>query len=293
MRVLILGGNGMLGHKLVQNWRERFDVWTTLRGSFNDVKRFGFFDENQTLSRVEAQKFDSIIEAFEIVRPNVIVNCIGIIKQLPSSKNIVSTLEVNAIFPQRLAKLAQTQNARLITLSTDCVFSGERGNYGETDVPDATDLYGQSKHWGEISGENCLTLRTSIIGRELETSHSLVEWILSNSGGKVKGFTEAIYSGFPTIILAEILANVIENHPELNGVWHVASEPISKFELLKLIRDVFDVSIEIEPYGDFQIDRSLNADKFRAATNFVSQTWREMVYKMAIDKDIYDKWREI
>ncbi|MBC7796213.1 MAG: SDR family NAD(P)-dependent oxidoreductase, partial [Pyrinomonadaceae bacterium] len=162
-----------------------------------------------------------------------------------------------------------------------------------TDVADATDLYGQSKHWGEITGENCLTLRTSIIGRELETSHSLVEWFLSNRGGKVKGFTEAIYSGFPTVVLAEILANIIENHLDLNGVWHVASEPISKFELLKLIRDAFDVSIEIEPYNDFQIDRSLNADKFCAATNFVSQTWREMVYKMAIDKDIYDKWREI
>ena len=272
----------MLGHQLVKSWSERFDVWTTLRGDFSSVERFGIFDQKKTIENVSAENFDSIVKAFSIARPQIVVNCIGVIKQLKTSKDPIPTLTINSIFPHRAANLCRASGARFITLSTDCVFSGMRGNYSDADAPDATDLYGQSKHWGEVEGENWLTIRTAIIGRELGTAHSLVDWFLSNRGGRVKGFTKAIYTGFPTIVLADILGNVIENYKELSGLWHVSSEPINKYELLRLINDAFDAIIEIEPFEDFYCDRSLDSTRFRQATNFKPETWKEMVKRMSL-----------
>lgn len=282
MRILILGGAGMLGHQLVKSWGERFDVWTTLRGGFESVEKFGILTKEKTITNVSAENFDSVVNAFATVKPNVVVNCIGVIKQLKSSKDPIITLTVNSIFPHRVAKLCQTAGARFVTLSTDCVFSGKQGNYSETDVPDATDLYGQSKRWGEVDAENCLTLRTSIIGRELGTAHSLVDWFLSNRGKNetVKGFTKAIYSGFPTVVFANIMADIIENHPNLTGVWQVSSEPINKYELLKLVNQAYNAGIEIEPFEDFHCDRSLDSTRFREATGFKPQSWTEMIKAM-------------
>ena len=290
-RILILGGSGMLGHKLVQMWRERFDVFATLRGNSERFAKYGIFDSSKTLTNVSAEDFDTVVKAFTAAKPDVVVNCIGVIKQLETAKDPIPTLTVNAIFPHRLAKLCQTAGARLITLSTDCVFSGQKGNYAENETPDATDLYGQSKRWGEVAGENCLTVRSSIIGREIDSAHSLVEWFLSNRGGRVRGFTNAIYSGFPTVVMADILADLIENHPDLNGLWQISSDPINKFELIKLINEVFDAGIEIEPYEDFYCDRSLNSDRFRREINFAPQSWSEMVRRMAADSTPYDEWR--
>lgn len=283
MRVLILGGSGMLGHQLVKSWHGRFDVWATLRGDFSGVRQYDFFDERKIISRVSAENFDSVVNAFSVVKPQIVVNCIGVIKQLKTAKDPIPTLTINSIFPHRVAKLCQALGARFITLSTDCVFSGTRGNYTEDDTPDATDLYGQSKRWGEVEGENCLTLRTSIIGRELGTAHSLVDWFLSNRGKNetVKGFTRAIYTGFPTVVFADILAGIIENHPDLTGVWQVSSEPINKYELLKLVNQEYNASIEIEPFDDFHCDRSLDSTRFRRETGFQPKSWQEMIKAMA------------
>lgn len=281
LRVLILGGSGMLGHQLVQSWARRFDVWATLRGSFAGVERFGFFEREKIIENVSADNFDSVVNAFAVVRPDIVVNCIGVIKQLKTAKDPIPTLLTNSIFPHRVAALCRAAGARFITVSTDCVFSGERGNYSEADTPDAADLYGRSKNLGEVDAENCLTIRTSIIGRELGTAHSLVDWFLSNRGGRVRGFTGAIYTGFPTVVMGEILANIIENHPNLHGVYHVSSEPINKYELLKLINQAYKAEIEIEPFDDFHCDRSLDSTKFRAETNFQPQSWAEMIKRMA------------
>ncbi len=227
----------------------------------------------------------------DVFKPDVIINAVGIIKQLPTSKEVVETLKINSIFPHQLAQIAQASGARLITISTDCVFNGRKGNYTEKDISDAEDLYGRSKNLGEVSAPGCLTLRTSIIGRELQTSHSLVEWFLSNRGKKVKGYTEAIYSGFPTIILADIITDLIENHKNLQGLYHVSSETISKFDLLCLLKDFYKVPIEIEPYADFEIDRSLDSSKFRKETGFAPLGWEEMIEKMAQDPTPYDNFR--
>ena len=293
MRILVIGGTGMLGHKLVQQWRDKFEVRATIRSDALKFVSAGLLKTEEIVNEVEVENPKSVVNAVKSARPDVIVNCAGIIKQLPTSKNVIKTLTVNSIFPHQLAEIAAVNNARLITVSTDCVFSGRKGNYTEADVSDAEDVYGKSKNLGEIEAENCLTLRTSIIGREAESSHSLVEWFLSNrGGGKVKGFTNAIYSGFPTIVLAEIMSDLILNHKNLSGLYHVSSEPIDKYKLLCLIRDSYSADIEIEPFEDFKLDRSLDSTKFRRATGFAPESWEEMIGKMSADPTPYEKIRK-
>ena len=291
MKVLIFGGAGMLGHKLVQVLGEHFDVSYTLRGGFDSAARFGILPQAKCIENVDVTSGSSVRKVVEAQRPDVVINAVGVIKQRPSANDVITTLETNSIFPQRLATLAAEHSFRLITVSTDCVFSGSRGMYREQDVPDALDLYGQSKHWGEVSGKNCLTLRTSIIGRELSSGHSLIEWFLGNENQTVKGFRKAIYSGFPTIVFADIIKRLITEFPELHGLYHVSSEPINKFDLLELVRDAYERNIAIEPDDNFVIDRSLDSSLFRSATGFAPITWPEMVRMMASDRTPYAQWK--
>ncbi len=291
-RVLIFGGNGMLGHKLVQTFSPRFETWTTLRRDRSRYAGFGFLNPDRIIEDVDAESDRSIASAIEIARPNVIINAIGLVKQLPSSKSVIRTLTVNSIFPHKLVEIAEKIGARLITISTDCVFNGRRGMYTEDDVSDAEDVYGKSKNLGEVLRPKCLTIRTSIIGREIGPAHSLVEWFLSNRGGRVKGFTKAIYSGFPTIVFAGILSDLVENHTELEGLYHISSEPINKFDLLCLIRDAYEIDVEIEPSDELCIDRSLDSQKFRKAAGFTPMKWKDMVAAMAGDPTPYEEWRK-
>lgn len=279
----------MLGHKLIQTLRRQFDVWTTLRGDYGKYEHFKIFEKHKTIDHIEVENLTTIEDIIFRLKPDVIINAVGIIKQLPSAKNVIKTLTVNSIFPHQLAEIANQIKARLITISTDCVFNGKKGKYIETDVPDADDLYGKSKHLGEVTFDNCLTIRTSIIGRELLTAHSLMEWFLSNRGKAVKGYTKAIYSGFPTLILAEIIGDLIENHPQMQGLYHVSSEPINKYELLKLVNADYHADVIIEPFEDFKIDRSLDSTRFRQITGFQPLGWGEMINKMAADDARYSK----
>lgn len=281
----------MLGHKLTQVLQNRFDLWATFRTDYKQYEKYGVFNKSRILPNVTIEDLNSVEAAVEEVEPDVIVNAIGIIKQIPSATNVVKTLTVNAVFPHQLAEMANRYNARLITVGTDCVFSGKSGKYTETDTPDATDLYGKSKNLGEVAAENCLTIRTSIIGRELDTAHGLVEWFLSNEGKSVKGFTKAVFSGFPTLILAEIIADLIENQQKLHGLFHVSSEAINKYDLLNLVKKAYGANIEIEPFDDFEIDRSLDSTKFRSATGFKPADWEEMIVRMAADNHAYQNYR--
>lgn len=281
----------MLGHKLVQVWQKKYDVWTTIRGNFGSREKYDIFDKTKTFENLNIENIEALESVVEIVKPDVILNAVGIIKQVRLAKDVVKTLTVNSIFPHRLAELAEKYDARFITLGTDCVFNGAKGNYTEEDIPDAPDLYGKSKHLGEVVQGNCLTLRTSIIGRELQTTNSLVEWFLSNRGKKVNGFVNAVYSGFPTICLADILSDLIINHKNLKGLYHVSSEPIDKFALLQLLKEAYKIDIEIEPFEDFRIDRSLDSTKFREATGFYPLDWKEMILAMADDPTPYAEWK--
>src|SRR6266545_853774 len=291
MKALILGGSGMLGHKLWQSFAPRFDTFVAFRRPADFYQRFGIFDESRSLGGISAENLESVSEVMTRVQPDVVVNCIGIVKQDAAAKDPVASISVNALFPHRLAKLCRASNARLIHLSTDCVFSGRAGNYDESAKPDADDLYGRTKLLGEVDGENCLTIRTSMIGRELSGAHGLVEWFLGQRGGRVRGFRRAIFSGFTTLALSELLANIVEQHASLAGIWHVSAEPINKFDLLSLVREAFELDIEIEPDQSYGCDRTLNGGRFRNETGISAPSWPEMIAPMRADNTPYDELR--
>jgi dTDP-4-dehydrorhamnose reductase len=293
MKVLIIGGSGMLGHKLWQVLSERFNTFVTFRQPASSYTHYGLFDPSRMIGNISIGDFDSLTRMVAQTEPDVIVNCIGIVKQDAEAKDPLTSISVNAHFPHRLAQLCQVAKARLIHISTDCVFSGRKGNYRESDVSDAEDLYGRTKFLGEVGGPGCLTIRTSMIGRELRGAHGLIEWFLSREGETVLGFRRAIFSGFTTHALSEIIASIISDHPQLEGVWHVASEPINKFDLLTLVKETAKLDINIEPDETFVCDRSLVAERFREATGFVPLSWSDMIWQLFQDKTLYSKIRRL
>lgn len=291
MTVLVLGGSGMLGHRLWQTLDGRFDTYATVRKPLDRPAGLGMPGRGRMIAGVAAEDFGTVSKAVESVRPQVLVNCIGIVKQAEAAGDPVASISVNALFPQRLARECRERGIRLIHISTDCVFSGRKGGYTESDPPDPGDLYGRTKLLGEVEGTGCLTLRTSMIGRELDTSFGLVEWFLGQEGKAVSGYRRAIFSGFTTIALAEVISAIISGHPGLHGLYHVASEPISKFDLLSLIREVYGLHIEIQPDESVVCDRSLNGDRFRRATGLVAPGWPEMIRQMHSDRTPYSELR--
>lgn len=290
MRLLILGGSGMLGHKLSQTLAPHFDAYVTVRGATAEYAKFEIFDESRLIGNVVAEDFETVVSAFTTVRPQVVINCIGVVKQAAAARNPIDSITINSLLPHRLTNVCQQFGARLIHLGTDCVFSGSKGMYSENDLPDAGDLYGRSKLLGEVSADHALTIRTSMIGRELTGSHGLLEWFLSQTG-RVRGFRRAIFSGFTTEALAHIIGKVIIEQPELSGLWHVASEPISKFDLLNLVKQTYGLAIEIEPDDEFACDRSLDGSRFRNATGIIAPGWLDMIERMHADATPYKQIR--
>ncbi|MEO7658749.1 MAG: SDR family oxidoreductase, partial [Pyrinomonadaceae bacterium] len=251
------------------------------RGDFGAVKSFDIFDEQTIISNIDVTNQADLRRAIQTVRPAVVINAVGVIKQNPRYNDVVQTLLINSIFPHQLAELSAEFGFRLISISTDCVFDGTKGNYSEDDTPTPRDLYGMSKLLGEVIGDNFLTIRTSIIGRELSTKNSIVEWFLSHSGGTVKGYTHAIYTGFVSDVFADIIAKLISDHPDLSGIYHISSEPISKFSLLQLLNEFYDAGVKIVPSSDVVIDRSLDSSKFKSETGFEPLSWPEMIKRVS------------
>jgi len=201
-------------------------------------------------------------------------------------------VRINSLYPHVLHRLCRARGVRLVHVSTDCVFSGRKGAYRESDPSDAEDVYGRSKFLGEVAGPGAVTLRTSIIGRELSVERGLVEWFLSQRGRKVKGFTKAVFSGLTTLELSKVIRRVLADWVELEGLYHVAAEPVTKFDLLKLIRDVYRLDVEIEPDDSLACDRSLDGSRFREATGYVAPSWPEMIRAMAEDPTPYEEIRK-
>jgi dTDP-4-dehydrorhamnose reductase len=280
MKILILGGAGMLGHELCRRFTREQDVFVTLRTSAAGVQS-NVFNRARLITGVEATNETAMRRVLDHVKAEVVLNCIGVIKQRDEAKNATVSIRVNSLLPHVLWEWCSANAARLIHFSTDCVFSGRKGAYIETDVPDAEDLYGRSKLLGEITGAPGLTLRSSIIGRELGSQRALLEWFLAQAGKTIRGYRRAIYSGFTTTEMARIVDRIVHLHPNLHGVWQVASAPISKYDLLCLVRDKFALKVEIEPFDDFVCDRSLNADRFNATTGYVPPTWDKMIEELA------------
>lgn len=281
MKVLVLGASGMLGNAVIRVLSERLDwrVYGTLRS--DSAKRFFCAPITSNLiAGVDVEQYDSLLEAFVQTRPDVVVNCIGLVKQLAEVNDPLRVIPINALLPHRLANLCDLCGARLVHISTDCVFSGEKGRYRESDDPDAKDLYGRSKFLGEVAGQHAITLRTSIIGHELQSSHGLVEWFLSQQGS-CKGYARVVFSGVPAVVLAVIIRDVLIPRPELNGIFHLAAKPISKYDLLKLIAAVYGKQIEIVAENQPAIDRSLDASRLFAATGYAPPEWDEMIKLMS------------
>ena len=291
MKVLITGGSGMLGHKLWQSFSPRFDTYATFRANPDNYPSASIFDRSRMFGGLAADDIEAFEELLQDARPAVVVNCIGIVKQDMAAKDPVTSITVNSLFPHKLAQVCERIDARLIHLSTDCVFSGHKGSYSEDDNPDPEDLYGRTKLLGEVQRPNSLTIRTSMIGRELSGAQGLIEWFLSQQGKQVRGFKRAIFSGLTTLALTEMLAEVIDRHPKLSGLYHVSAEPISKFDLLTLVRDVYGVEVQIEPDENLICDRSLNCARFRRETDFVPPNWRDMIQRMHDDPTPYEEIR--
>lgn len=281
VKVLVLGVTGMLGHTLFRrlSLNNSFDVGGTARSPANLGRWFEPEHVQKIITGVDACNFDTIVAACAKTKPEVVINCIGLIKQQPEAEDPLAALPVNALLPHKIAQLCAAAGARLIHISTDCVFNGGKGNYTEADPLDAADLYGRSKYLGEVVYPHCLTLRTSIIGHELKGKLALVEWFLSQEGA-VKGYTKAIYSGFPTIVLSDIIDAYVIPNKRLQGLYHLSSEKISKYDLLKLVAKKYGKDIEIKPYDGVCEDRSLDSTRFREATGFRPPPWPELVERM-------------
>lgn len=281
MKVLILGVTGMLGSTVFKMLMKDklLTVYGTLR-SASGTKYFPIDSHTQLLANVDVLDNDSLISVMTAVKPDLVINCIGLIKQYADANDPLLALPINAMFPHRLANLCLLINARLIHISTDCVFSGSKGMYTEEDVSDAKDLYGKSKYIGELHDlSHAVTLRTSIIGHELNSQTSLVDWFLSQTG-QVNGYKKAIFSGLPTVELASVIRDFVIPNVSLHGLHHVSVEPIDKYSLLNLIADVYGKEIEIEADDKVQIDRSLDSTKFRQATGYEPPSWSILIEKM-------------
>lgn len=278
-RVLVLGSTGMLGNALMRflALSEGVELWGTARRAPEAFRSQPFLE--RLIGGVDVEDMDSLIRVFAMVRPQAVVNCVGLVKQLAEAEDPLRAIPINALLPHRLAYLSAACGARFVHISTDCVFSGKRGMYTEFDLADAQDLYGRSKHLGEVDYPHAITLRTSIIGHELSSSHGLVGWFLGQHG-PVRGYTKAVFSGLPTVELARVIRDHVLPRPDLRGVYHVSASPISKYDLLGLVAKEYGRVNEIAPDDSVVIDRSLDSGRFRGVTGYLPAPWPELVRSM-------------
>lgn len=274
-KVLVLGASGMLGHVLFTELQKKHNVFGTVRSDTH----LPFSNDRGLIHDINIEDLSKLENIIKILSPDIVINCIGIIKQLEESKNKIVSIEINSLFPHKLAEICERNQARVIHFSTDCVFSGEKGNYKESDLADARDTYGLTKYMGEIDYPHSLTLRTSIIGHELNSSVSLLDWFLSQD--KVcSGYNKAVFSGFPTITVANFLNNYVFPNEKLHGIYNFSAAPINKFDLLEKIKKQYGKDIKVNPNEKLVIDRSLDSTKLRELTGFNPPAWEELIAEM-------------
>jgi len=280
MKVLVIGGDGMLGHELLAGLSVSHDVAVTLRRDLSAYAHHGLFTSENAFAGVDVRNPDRVLEVVADYRPQAIVNAAGIVKQRADSSRSIPSIEVNSLFPHRLAVIARASGARLVHISTDCVFSGDRGGYRETDVPDPVDLYGRSKLLGEVDEDGCITLRTSMIGLELANRLSLVEWALAQPGA-FSGYRNVLYSGLTTMELTRVIDELLVRHPGLHGIWHVASEPTSKYDLLEGLFRRIGRGGHVRPEDGVVSDRTMSGEAFEKATGYRVMGWDDMLDELA------------
>lgn len=279
-KILVLGASGMLGNAVFRYFATRtpHDVIGIVRSS-GSTRLLPTELRDRIAAGGDVDDTDALVRMFDRHQPTVVVNCVGLVKQLDTAKDPLAAIPINAVLPHRLARLCSLVGARLIHLSTDCVFSGDKGMYVEDDLPDARDVYGRTKLLGEVDYPHALTLRTSIIGHELAGAHSLICWFLAQERA-VRGFSRAIFSGFPTVEIARIIDTVVLPRPDLHGLYHLSAAPIDKMSLLRLVADVYGKPICINEDRSLVIDRSLDSTRFREAAEFQPDDWPTLVQRM-------------
>lgn len=279
-KILVLGASGMLGSAVLRFFSMQPELNVT--GMMRSAAALALLPStvrDSVVTGVDVENTDQLMQLFSRTRPDLVINCIGLIKQLSDAKDPLAAIPINSILPHRLARLCELSGSRLVHLSTDCVFSGSKGNYTEDDIPDATDVYGRTKLLGEVDYPHALTLRTSIIGHELSGSKSLLNWFLSQQGA-VNGFNRAVFSGLPTVEIARIIYEYVMPNPDLRGLYHLSADPINKFDLLLLFARFYEKQVEIVPNGALAIDRSLDSTRFRQSTGFEPRSWPALVETM-------------
>jgi dTDP-4-dehydrorhamnose reductase len=289
MKVCVLGAGGLLGHMLIRVLSGSNDVFGTTREKPNISSPLAkFLSQEKWIGGVDASIPHSIEKIFETDQFDVAINCIGLIKQRDSIVSDSEMMVINGEFPHHLVQIANSHDTQVIHISTDCVFSGIKGSYLESDTPDPVDVYGKSKLLGELADSNNLTLRTSHIGRELTVKKSFVEWLVSQRGGHVNGYSHAIYSGLTTQALARTISKLLLGNSHLSGLFHVSSQPISKLEIINKLNKLLDLELTVTPDASVQINRSLNSEKFQNATSISPQTWDEMLSDICQDQKTYE-----
>ncbi len=288
MRVLVLGADGMMGHMACRVLAAEHEVFGTTRRPVDPTDPLAqFLPRDRWAGGVEASRIETVEDALARLRPDAVFNCVGIVKQLAEANDAILSIECNALFPHRLASLCSAAGARLLHMSTDCVFSGSRGSYTEKDNPDPVDLYGRAKLLGETVTGSALTLRTSIVGRQLHGRSSLFEWVISSRGSRIRGYSRAIYSGLTTMALARIVGRILSEHPALGGILHVASRPITKLDLIAKLNASLGLGITIEGDDTFVCDRSLDGSAFARVTGIAVPSWDEMIEELRRDQVNY------
>lgn len=292
-RILVLGSRGMLGHMLVRVLSPYHSVFGTTSGSYDRHSLLArLLDRDHWLDSVDVRQWDTINRVLKNTQPEVVINCVGVIKQKLESSNAIDAIFVNSLVPHQLARSCDENGVNLIHLSTDCVFEGTPGLKKVSDIPNATDLYGTTKRLGEIGYGNSLTLRTGFVGRQLSGSEGLFEWVRSQRGKTIRGFKHAIYSGLTTRALSDVIRQVIENFPNLSGLYQVASAPISKFDLICRLNELLSLNVTVVPDTEFVCDRSLDGSHFTQSTNIRIPTWDEMLVEFAGDQRFYALHKE-
>jgi dTDP-4-dehydrorhamnose reductase len=273
----------MLGHKLYQIATEQgYETFGAMRQPLLSFSRFGIFNSNQIYDCVDVRQDSDIKRVAIRTRPDIIVNCAGLVK--PRATDELETISINALFPHKLARLCSLTGCKLLQISTDCVFSGAQGHYTEESVPDPIDLYGRTKLLGEVRYDNHVTIRTSMIGRELGTKRNLIEWFLTQRG-EVRGFTHAVFSGLTTSALSRVILKLAST--DVTDLIHVASEPISKYDLLRIVKNAFHLDeITIVPSDEEKTDRSLLAPRL-SALGIQVPSMNTMVEEMASENEVY------
>ena len=290
MKILILGGNGMIGHKMYQTISKiHKDTWVTLRKSLTSYSYSEIYNPAKVIDNIDLINFQTISNQLNKINPDIVVNACGITIRRGIETLKSNSIILNSALPHFLNEWVTSNNKRLIHFSTDCVFTGAKGDYLDNDNKDACDLYGSTKSMGEvIDSKYAITLRGSMIGSELENKTELFEWFLKQKNKKIKGFNKVIYSGVTTTKMAEIVLKLIDQFPNLSGVYNISSKPISKFELLKLWNKLFDIDANIEIDNSYTSNKNLISDNFYRTISMEQPDWVELSSQLNIDNLLHN-----